>query len=46
MKEETYLERELAIAESNKNYFKVLLLLKIKLWVLRRKNEKSNDRLY
>ena len=36
MKEETYLERELAIAESNKNYFKALLL-KIKLWVLRRK---------
>lgn len=33
--EETYLERKIVIAESNKNYFKVLLL-KMKLWVLRR----------
>lgn len=34
--EETYLERKIAIAELNKNYFKVLLL-KVKLWILRRK---------
>lgn len=36
MKEETYLERKIIIAELNKKYFKVLLL-KMKLWILRRK---------
>lgn len=39
MKEETHLERRIMIAEINKKYFKALLL-KIKLWVLRRKNER------
>ena len=34
--EETYLERKIVIAEINKKYFKALLL-KIKLWILRRK---------
>jgi hypothetical protein len=34
--EETYLERKIIVAGVNKEYFK-MLLLKIKLWILRRK---------
>lgn len=36
MKEETYLERKIAIAELNNKWLKALIL-KIKLWLLKRK---------
>ena len=36
MSEEIYLERKIAIAELNNKWFKALIL-KIKLWLLRRK---------
>ena len=36
MSEEAYLERKIALAELNNKWFKALIL-KIKLWLLRRK---------
>lgn len=36
MNEETYLERKIALAESNNRIFEVIIL-KIKLWLLKRK---------
>ena len=43
MSEETYLERQLTIAEINKQYIR-LIKIKIKLWLLRRKRGGINDR--
>lgn len=42
MKEETYLERKIAIAELNNKWLKALIL-KIKLWLLRRKQSDKNE---